>query len=263
MDNNIFSSNGWGNTYLSFDELARLRDGKTIQKKANRTKIEVDKDSYEEFPATYFRGIITTGELADMVVDRVADVFGRDVKGIAEECMNMHDLQILCFKLVFCNGPKGKTEKAVEDVTKPDANNVIDSLNLINQAMRTGTIQNQTIKLTNKAIDFLVSTLYNDNEVYNDTSNNKFINKYVSYEYSVVDGKTPFIACHGVSLEKACEFVFGPASYSVKVGAGRNENGRILEVERLTHEDTKKVIRKIAGVRANSENLRTPQFTNI
>ena len=77
------------------------------------------------------------------------------------------------------------------------------------------------------------------------------------------DGKTPFIACHGVSLEKACEFVFGPASYSVKVGAGRNENGRILEVERLTHEDTKKVIRKIAGVRANSENLRTPQFTNI
>ena len=144
MDNNIFTSNGWGNTYLSFDELARLRDDKTVQKKVNRTKIEVDKDSYEEFPATYFRGIITTGELADMVVDRVADVFGRDVKGIAEECMNLHDMQILCFRLVFCNGHKGKTEKAVEDVTKPDSNNLVESLNLINQAMKTGTIQNQT-----------------------------------------------------------------------------------------------------------------------
>lgn len=263
MDNNIFTQNAWGNTYLSFDELARLRDGKTVQKKANRTKVEVDKESYEKFPATYFRGIITTGELADMVVDRVADVFGRDVKGIAEECMNLHDMQILCFKLVFCNGPKAKTEKAVEDAAKPNSGNVIESLNLINQAMKTGTVQNQTIKLTSKAIDFLVSTLYNDNEAYNDTTNNKFINKYVSYEYSVVDGKTPFIACHGISLEKACEFVFGPASYAVKVGAGRNENGRILEVERLTHEDTKKIIRKIAGVRANSENLRTPQFTNL
>lgn len=263
MDDNIFTQSGWGNTYLSFDELARLRDGKTVQKKATRTKIEVDKESYEKFPATYFRGIITTGELADMVVDRVADVFGRDVKGIAEECMNLHDMQILCYKLVFCNGPKAKTEKAVEDVAKPNSGNVIESLNLINQAMKTGTVQNHTIKLTSKAIDFLVSTLYNDNEAYNDTSNNKFINKYVSYEYSVVDGKTPFIACHGISLEKACEFVFGPASYAVKVGAGRNENGRILEVERLTHEDTKKIIRKIAGVRANSENLRTPQFTNL
>ena len=80
-----------------------------------------------------------------MVVDRVADVFGRDVKGIAEECMNLHDMQILCFKLVFCNVPKGKTEKAVEDVTKPDSNNIVEILNLINQAMKTGTIQNQTI----------------------------------------------------------------------------------------------------------------------
>lgn len=248
---------------LSFDELSRLKNGGTkIPRKAKRTEIKLD--DFTEFPTTYSRGIVTTGELADLVVDKVADGFGLDVKGIAEECMRFQDIEVLCFKLVFCNGKKqANSEKAVEDIKQNDSNDFINSINLLNEAISTGTVHNHSIKLTDTAIDFLLTCLYNDNECFNDTTNKKFLSKYVTYELSVVDGRTPFIAVHGVSLEKACEFVFGPASYSVRVGNGKNENGRILEIERLTHEDTRNAIRKIAGARVDCENLRTPRFNTI
>lgn len=264
MENN-FVFNGYGNQeFISLDEIQRLQtNGAQPQKNMNskRKMFKFDKDDLVKFPVTGEEvSLLSTGELADLVVDKVADVFGHDVKGIADEVLQMNGIQVPCFRLVFgkSNVHDEGCVHAVKDVNG-EKGSFVDQYNMIYNAMHKGVAQNKTIELTSEAYDFLTGTLFNDNECFNDTTNDKFEAKYITYDSSRVN-RAPQISVHAISLEKACEFVFGPAEYRVEIGAASREYGRLIRIFRLTKDKVKAAAYKYVGVRANEENLRTPKF---
>lgn len=266
MENNYAFNPTYGNSpdFISLDELSNIQNGSQQQKNANvkRRHFKFQGEENIKFPNTAEEvAMFSTDELADLVVDKVADVFGRDVKGIADEVMISGGLQIPCFKLVFTlsKNPGEDCIHAVEPVNQSN-DSIVQQLSLVSNALNKGVVEKKEIVLTNDAYDFLLDKLYNDNECFNDMSNSKFEKKYVKYEHSLADNRVPQIHVHGISLEKACEFVFGPADYRVEIGGMSKEYGRLIRVVRLTKEKVRAAQKKYVGVRVNDENLRTPNF---
>lgn len=262
---NAIPGYGMDQQFISLDELEKIQNNSSQPMKnanAKRKHFKFENDDIK-FPNTAEEtALLSTTELADLVVDKIADVFGHDVKGIADEVKIVNNtMTAACFKVVFqlSNNVGEGYVHAVQPIDQVQ-DSYLEQFNIINRAMKTGTIDNKTITLTTEAYDFLMDQLFDDNNCFNDMSNKKFENTYISYEHSLADNRIQQIHVHGITLEKACAFVFGPADYRVEIGAPSKEYGRLIFIHRLTKDKVKAAQYKYVGVRVNDENLRVPKF---